>query len=319
MIKKGIPESAMDIMLSSLSHNTVKQYDVCYKRWFRFCNNAGIDLFNQSVPDIIRFLTELFQEGAQYSTLNTYRSALSLISLNRISEDDCIKRFFKGIFRLRTPSPKYNMTWDTSTVLNFLAAMYPNDSLNLENLSYKTITLLALIKSHRAQTLSKIKINNILVESTKIIIKIPDLIKTSRPGSNQPLLLIPFFDERPEICPGRTLNRYIDVTKSLRHNNCDHLFISFRKPHKLVSSQTLSRWVKTTLGRSGIDLSIFSAHSTRHASTSKANNLGVNLDTIRRTAGWSDTSSTFARFYNKPVISTNDDSLARALLLNSMR
>lgn len=314
MTKSGVPEPAMDIMLSSLSNSTFKQYDVCYKKWYHFCNNRGIDLYDHTVADIILFLTHLFNEGAQYSTLNTFRSAISLISSRKLTADDCIKRFFKGIFRLRTPLPKYNITWDTSIVLNYLAGMYPNDSLSLEKLTHKLITLLALITSHRAQTLSKIRLSNILIESLKIIIKIPDLIKTSRPGSKQPILVIPFFEERPEICPGRTLNAYIEATKPFR-SDCDYLFISFRKPYKLVSSQTLSRWVKTTLGQSGIDLQLFSAHSTRHASTSKAKQLGVSLDTIRKTAGWSDTSSTFARFYNKPI-NYKDDSLARALLID---
>lgn len=116
MIKKGIPESAMNIMLSSLSPNTFKQYDVCFKKWFQFCNHTERDLYNQSVKDVITFLTEMFHEGAQYSTLNTYRSALSLISVKKLNDDDCLKRFFKGIFRLRTPLPKYNITWDTAIV-----------------------------------------------------------------------------------------------------------------------------------------------------------------------------------------------------------
>lgn len=196
--------------------------------------------------------------------------------------------------------------------------MYPNDSLSLQKLTFKITTLLALITAHRAQTLSKIKISNILTNSTQVNIKIPDLVKTSRPGANQPLLVIPFFEERREICPGRTLISYINATKDLR-KNCDYLFISFRKPHNPVSSQTLSRWVKTTLGQSGVDLNMFSAHSTRHASTSAASKLGVSLDIIRKTAGWSDSSNTFARFYNRPISNPGDDSLARALLINSLQ
>ncbi|GFO41893.1 histone-lysine N-methyltransferase SETMAR [Plakobranchus ocellatus] len=50
----------------------------------------------------------------------------------------------------------------------------------------------------------------------------------------------------------------------------------------------------------GIDVTIFTAHSTRAASTSKALKAGVPLTTIMSVAGWSQ-SSTFARFYKKDV------------------
>ncbi|KAH9635903.1 hypothetical protein HF086_002463 [Spodoptera exigua] len=56
-----------------------------------------------------------------------------------------------------------------------------------------------------------------------------------------------------------------------------------------------------TLNEAGIDTSVFTAHSTRHASTSAASRAGLGIDLIRRTAGWSGTSSTFAKFYNRPI------------------
>lgn len=57
--------------------------------------------------------------------------------------------------------------------------------------------------------------------------------------------------------------------------------------------------------KSGIDINIFSAYSIRHASTSAARRHGVNIDQIRKTAGWSKDSETFARFYNRCVIAEN--------------
>ncbi|CAD6229277.1 GSCOCG00012103001-RA-CDS, partial [Cotesia congregata] len=45
----------------------------------------------------------------------------------------------------------------------------------------------------------------------------------------------------------------------------------------------------------------YTAHSTRHASTSKAAERGVNVDEIKRVAGWSQKSQVFARFYNLPI------------------
>lgn len=274
-------------------------------------------MYETPISNVITFLTQLFEAGAQYGTLNTCRSALSLIILNDIGDDCNLKRFFKGIFRLRPPLPRYNTTWDTTLVLNYVANWYPNEGLTIQKNSFKLVTLLALITAHRSQTMSKIRVCNIESQSTKVIIKIPDLIKTSRVGASQPILSIPFFDERPEICPARTLNAYLDLTNPMRAD-IDNLFISIRKPYRAVGSQTLSRWVKSTLDMCGIDVSVYSAHSTRHAATSAARSLGVSLDRIRKTAGWSANSNTFAKFYSKTVDNyCNDDSFARTLLSKS--
>lgn len=144
-------------------------------------------------------------------------------------------------------------------------------------LSKKLIILLALTTAHRVQTYTKIK--NINMNIDEILIKITDLVKTSKIGATQLLLVLPYFREQPTICPASVLAVYIDKTKPLRGNE-DHLFISYKKPHKSVCSQTLSRWIKNTLQCCGIDISIFSGHSTRHAFTSRAHMSGISLDVM---------------------------------------
>ncbi|CAD6214566.1 GSCOCG00004117001-RA-CDS [Cotesia congregata] len=175
-------------MIASLSENSIKQYDVCLKKWFHYCQGKGIDLYEASVSEVLEFLTNLFKNGSQCGSLNSCRAALALVITEKISEDDRIRRFFKGVFRLRPPLPKYDVTWDTSIVLDALAKWYPNEELSLEELTRKCVTLLALGTAHRVQTLSKINIDNIEVKSEEILIKIPDMIKTSRIGAKQPLL-----------------------------------------------------------------------------------------------------------------------------------
>lgn len=299
-------------MLASLSDSSLKQYEVCFKRWNNFCLQNATDVYESSIPTVIYFLTQLFNSGSQYGTLNTYRSALSLIIGSHISTDDRIKRFLKGVYRLRPPRPKYNVTWDTSKVLDGLSDWYPNETLSLENLTKKCVSLLALATSQRVQTLQKILISNIETHTSMIKIKIPDLLKTSKAGANQPLLSIPFFTDKPSICPATTLQCYIRKTSSLRQG--ENLFIAYKKPHKIVSTQTISRWIKKTLEDCGIDVSMFTAHSTRHASTSRAYQKGVNIDSIRKTAGWSGTSTTFGKFYNRIITNEGEQiSVARAV------
>lgn len=210
-----------------------------------------------------------------------------------------MKRFFKGIFKLRPARPKYVRTWNVDTVLDFMAKLFPLENLTFQQLSEKLIMLLALTTAHRVQTFSLIKLGNIYFTSNSVEISISELIKTSAPGRHQPLLVLPFFKEKPELCAANTLQFYITFTKTLRETQT--LFLALKKPHRAVTSQTLSRWIKNTLQKSGIDVSTFTAHSTRHASTSAAFSRGVNLDQIRQTAGWTKKSQIFARFYNRPI------------------
>lgn len=94
--------------------------------------------------------------------------------------------------------------------------------------------------AHRVQTISKIYNNKIEVLPNDIRVKIPDLIKTSRIGATQPTLILPFFRDQIAIYPATILNSYLLMTKPLRGSE-DHLFIGLKKPHKAVTSQTLSK------------------------------------------------------------------------------
>ena len=286
-----------------MSNSTLKQYGSALKHWHDFCQENGKDFFQIEPNIVLGFLTKLFNSGASYGTINSCRSALSLISESKVGDSASITRFMKGVFKLRPQRPKYSSSWDVSKVLEYLEQL---DVTNLENLTYKTAMLLSLGTAQRAQTLVKIKISYITNVTDGIIIKIPDLLKTSGVGRNQPFLHFQKFVNRPKLCILSHLLLYLDRTKNVR-NSCDQLFVTIKRPIRAISTQTYSKWIKKCLDRAGIDVSIFSAHSTRHAATSTAAKNGIDVDSIRHTAGWSDQSKVFAKFYNRPVIANNVD------------
>lgn len=90
--------------------------------------------------------------------------------------------------------------WDPSTVISFLTAWCPNESLSLEKLTRKLVTLLALASSQRGQTLSLIKIENIEFRDLKGFIKIPDKIKISGLNRLQRLIELDTLGKNSEIC-----------------------------------------------------------------------------------------------------------------------
>jgi hypothetical protein len=310
-MRRGISPASAEIMLASITESTLRQYQSALNAWCEYCTLNNIDVYSGSIPNIIAFLTYKFHSGSSYSTVNSIKSALALIIGPRLSEDDRVKRFLRGVFKLRPSMPKYEQIWDVSVVLNYLRNIGLNNSLSLKELSKKTVTLLAIATGHRIQTFSLIKTQHVSIHSTILEIKIPDAIKTTNPGRCQPILMLPFFQDDPVICPAQTIMDYMSRTKHDR-GPIDRLFLTFKRPFKKASVSTISRWIKETLKDSGIDVSKFTAYSTRHASTTAAASRGVNIDEIRRTAGWTAQSQTFAKFYNRPII--NQTCFARAVI-----
>ena len=254
--------------------------------------------------EVVHFLTLLFNNGASYSAINTARSALSAILCNDeglvIGKFLSVKRFLKGVFELRPPMPRYSFIWDVNIVLDYLKNLHPNEDMPLSFLSVKLVMLLALTTAQRAQTLHKINVNNIIFGNDLVVIPIVCLLKHSTPKNRKMTLNLKSYSECPAICVVNALKEYIEKTKDLRKNE-NPLFISYNRPHAAVSKDTISRWLKRVMEESGIDIDLFSAHSTRAASCSKAKVDEIHIDEILKTAGWSN-SKTFEKFYNKNVL-----------------
>lgn len=267
------------------------------------CNQRQINYHSPTVNDTLEFLLKLYQEGLSYSTLNTARSALStVVNIKDFGNSPVVTRFMKGIFELRKPTPKYTSIWDVSIVLRYLSRLYPYESLT-QDLTHKLIMLLLLVSSQRGQTIHLHDINNLVTSEDKYVFYVLDHTKTSKPGKPYDVLQICAFEINPNICPLACLKEYINRTKPLRASETK-LFISYVKPFKSVSRDTISRWTKTVLDNSGVDTNVYKAHSTRAASTSKANRGNVPIDQIMANAGWKS-AETFHKFYNKPVESSN--------------
>ena len=297
-----LSKDATDICLASLSTSTNSQYDKHLATFKLFCQRTGeSDHLLINVTTGIEFLTEMFKDGKSYSTINSAGSALSnFVCLRHFENVDFGKhpltvKFMKGVYKLKPPVPKYTATWDVTLVLNHLRTV-SNESCSLKELSLKCVMLLALCSGQRIQTLAALSLAEMISDEEKRVFGFRRLLKTSRPGKNTSVIICKYRVE-PSICPVATLDKYIERTKTLRTG--DDLFISFQKPHNVVSKQTLARWVVTTLRLCNIN-SKFTAHSTRSASTSKAA-LSIDVNIVMGAAGWSR-EKTFSTFYKRTVV-----------------
>lgn len=287
-------------MIQSISDSTLKQYLKALSDWAVFCEACDCNVYDPEINTVISWLCNKHSNGASYSTINTCRSALSLILGDRIGKNVIISRLLKGMYNIKPAKPKYDRIYNLDPVLLALEKLYPLERLSLPELTEKLVVLLALITAHRKQTISFILISKIVRKTGGLEIEIPQKVKNSQSGTFQPLLILPEFTEKPELCVVKTLDRYLLVTKELR-KDCDYLLVTTKKPHKKASKDSISRWIRAFLGKCGISKE-FAPHSLRHAATSAALKKGIDISIIKSLAGWSERSNVFNRFYNRPIV-----------------
>ena len=255
-------------------------------------------------------MAELFDNGLKYSALNTARSALSsfvLLSTGQsFGSHHLVIRFLRAVYNDRPSLPRYKEIWNVDVVLNLLRKWSPVKYLSLKQLTYKLVMLCALVASARAQTLSFLSLDNMDIHTNKYIFKIPQLLKQSRPGYENPDVVIKAYPVDRRLCVLTVLKEYLKRTKSIRATK--QLFVSFIKPHDKVTTSTIGRWVRTVMQKAGINTTKYKAHSVRAAVASKASS-NVPINDIMKLAGWSQ-ESTFRKYYKKNITSEVDTASA---------
>lgn len=282
-----------EILSAAWRRSTSTKYISIIKRFTEFCGQKQIDTCQADTSVVLEFLTTEFKRGLKYSALRGTLTAISKVAT--IENDAILKMFMKGAYNLRPPTPKYHAIWDTNRLLGYLEKM---DTSTPMGISRKTTTLFMLLLGHRVNTLSHMNITCMFLTDTECTFVFDAVLKHSRPGYKQTPMVLRSFPANTQLCPVQTLKQYL----KFRLNKCNDngLFITTVSPHKRSSSDTISRWVKTTLELAGIDSGIFQAHSVRSAATSCAKRKGVSLTTIVQSASWTGT-STFKKHYDKEI------------------
>lgn len=148
------------------------------------------------------------------------------------------------------------------------------------------------------QTIGLMDLSNMSWGKKDIRCRIGDLTETSSTHSHQEELVLTTYPPDQRLCVMTYLKEYVKRTKPLRvHGN--QLFISCRKTHGAISRDSLRRWTKLVLTKTGLVLLI--VHHTLpegRLAISKAGKV-LPLKKILKTVGWKHR-STFSTYYNKP-------------------
>jgi integrase len=216
----------------------------------------------------------------------------------RIGEHPVVIKLLKGCYNLNPPRPKYNKTWDPAQVLSFLSSLGDNNELSLSVLARKMVTLIALATLMRVSEISAIVYKSVVFNNGGVRFSLESPRKTQKSGPLQTFSLAACADSK--IFTAGAVKSYLEMTESLRTDvNMDRLVIAVIPPHKPVSPNTTSRWIKSVLKSAGVNTDEYGAHSTRSAAASKASASGLSIDAILKAGSWAQ-ESTFRKFYNRP-------------------
>ena len=136
--EKGIPESSWNVLLNAVTENTRQQYNTAYKKWWNYCLANQIPIFHATENQVISFFqSEYDTNGFKYGTFNAMRSAVSSLLTGEMGKNLVVRRFLRGISKLRPQKPKYRVTWDTGILINYLEKMDPHENMSIELLGKK--------------------------------------------------------------------------------------------------------------------------------------------------------------------------------------
>ena len=241
---------------------------------------------------------------------------------SKVGEHRLLIRLLKGVFNKRPPARKEVPGWDLAVVLKGLRKppFEPLKSAPMKFVSWKAAFLTAICTAARSSDLHRfghapphLRFKD---KQGSVVLTPRTLKKQCRPGHSFKESTLVKFGEDRKLDPVRAIKIYLERVAS-RRGSTPNLFLTIGKDGKPASSQTLAKWLSSTISQTFESeqktlSGPHNAHTLRAVSTSMAKLKGVSPQAILDAADWSS-ESTFARFYLKEVTSERA-SFSRAVL-----
>ena len=95
----------------------------------------------------------------------------------------------------------------------------------------------------------------------------PQTSTDTRAKLRRPLQAILYhkFNVNPRLCLVECAKLYIEIRKKLVSPEIKQFLVTYAKPSKAASNDTISRWIKNTISSADIDINVFKAYLTRSA------------------------------------------------------
>ena len=119
---------------------------------------------------------------------------------------------------------------------------------------------MCLTTGQRDQTIKCLNLDCIKISSDKVVLFVPETLKTTRPGHYLPPIELKTF-KNSELCVVAHLKQYIKVTAPFRNTGTNQLLLSFAQLHKTILISTLIRYKVVcncnVMKESGINVNIW--------------------------------------------------------------
>ena len=157
--------------------------------------------------------------------------------------------------------------------------------------------MLVLLHGLRISTIATFDVTLITMSNDMCIFYPSELLKHDRQGRPRDEFIYKKF-ENSKLCLLTATQEYLKRrAEYIAHTKFLFTTVSpYGPPHK----DAIARWMKNTLTQAEVNTDIFSSHSCRSSASSKANNMGVDLDNILKMGCWSR-QSTFLEVLFKRV------------------
>lgn len=339
LVTAGFSQEAADRIARPQRKSTLSIYEGKWKCFLRWCHSRGIDSINATIPQLAEFFIDLFQEDLgggrkrAVKTIEGFRSALSMVFTSHgrdIGNAPAISQLMKNFSLERPVHRRLVPQWNLALVLFSLieSPFEPILKASLENLTLKTVFLVALASGRRRSEVHALSFDEACIRFSKGLASVTlltepgFLAKNQVAGKPSEKIVIPSlisFTGKDisdyKLCPVRALKAYVTRTSEAEvRNGRKRLFIPFKvdKTGEITAS-TISYWISRTIRKaydnSNKDLQTLSsvrAHELRALSASWAYFNGVPMNDIMQSAYWRG-HSTFSDYYLRSLANQADD------------
>ena len=122
--KDLLSSTAAELVEASWRQPTEKSYGSAWSKWVEWCAEHELSPYSPSLSSILNYLSQMYDNGAQYRTINLHRSALSSTLLpiegSSVGKHPLVCRLLKGVYNKRPPRPKLFPSWSVDKMLETL-------------------------------------------------------------------------------------------------------------------------------------------------------------------------------------------------------
>ena len=184
----------------------------------------------------------MFEKTFEYSTINTYRSALSAyhdkVDNQTVGKHPKICNLMTGVFNRNPLKPRFLFIWDIEQVLTFIRGISNDKELPDRNINLKLAVLLFITSAGRCREICYLNIKFMVRTSNSFKFLFTKVTKSWRKRKPPSCLEFHKYSDDENLCVVACIDEYLGRSAPWRTQGQNQLLLSHMKPYKEVQSLT---------------------------------------------------------------------------------